>query len=161
MLLHTTNHCFYFSESASTFQPCPCPVVSPLPAHERCTSYLPWESTSCSSQCTPILLPVLRILQLVNTDASCGGWHDAAVEGPYVRPKVLQSMMDKTYGNWQVPGAQQPGAGQLSVSIAPFWSAVSELHVHTSDGEESTDHLNEDPRSVPPVFPEVLLWWGV
>ena len=24
MLLHTTNHCFYFSESAPTLQPCPC-----------------------------------------------------------------------------------------------------------------------------------------
>ena len=119
MLLHTTNHCFYFSESAPTLQPCPCPVVSPLPAHERCTAYLPWESTSCSSQCTPILLPVLRILQLVNTDASCGGRHDAAVAGPYVRPEVLQAMMDKAYGNWQAPGAQQPSFG-VGVPAAGF-----------------------------------------
>ena len=100
-------------------QPCPCPVVSPLPAHERCTAYLPWESTSCSSQCTPILLPVLRILQLVNTDASCGGRHDAAVAGPYVRPEVLQAMMDKAYGNWQAPGAQQPSFG-VGVPAAGF-----------------------------------------
>ncbi len=40
-------------------------------------------------------------------------------------------------------------------------SAVSEIHFHTSDGEESTENLNEDPSSVPAVFPEVLLWWGV
>ena len=38
-------------------------------------------------------------------------------------------------------------------------SAVSELHVHTSDGEESTEHLNEDPSSAPAVFPVVFLWW--
>ena len=38
-------------------------------------------------------------------------------------------------------------------------SAVSEHHVHTSDGEESTEHLNEDPSSSPAVFPVVFLWW--
>ena len=38
-------------------------------------------------------------------------------------------------------------------------SAVSEVHVETSDGEESTEHLNEDPNSAPAVFPEVFLWW--
>ena len=38
-------------------------------------------------------------------------------------------------------------------------SAVSEDHVHTSDGEESTEHLNEDPSSAPAVLPVVFLWW--
>ncbi len=119
MLLHTTNHCFYFSESAPTLQPCPCPVVPPLSAHERCTPYLPWENTSCSSKCTPILLPVLRILQLVNADASCGGCHDDTVVGPHVPPEVLQTMMDKTYGNWQDPGPHQPSFG-VGVPAAGF-----------------------------------------
>ena len=39
-------------------------------------------------------------------------------------------------------------------------SVVNELHVHTSDGEESTDHLNEDPNGVPSLFP-LGLWWQV
>ena len=38
-------------------------------------------------------------------------------------------------------------------------SAVSEHHVHTSDCEESTEHLNEDPSSSPAVFPVVFPWW--
>jgi hypothetical protein len=37
--------------------------------------------------------------------------HDAAVAGPYVRPEVLQTMMDKTYDNWQAPDAQHPSFG--------------------------------------------------
>ncbi len=32
-------------------------------------------------------------------------------------------------------------------------STVSELHVHTRDGEEITQYLNEDPRDTPALFP--------
>jgi hypothetical protein len=35
---------------------------------------------------------------------------------------------------------------------------VNDLHVHTSNGEESTHHLNEDPNGVPTLFP-LGLWW--
>jgi hypothetical protein len=32
-------------------------------------------------------------------------------------------------------------------------STVSEFHVHTRNGEESTHHLNEDPSGAPALFP--------
>ncbi len=35
---------------------------------------------------------------------------------------------------------------------------VSDLHVHTSNGDESTQHLNEDPNGAPTLFP-LGLWW--
>ncbi len=38
-------------------------------------------------------------------------------------------------------------------------STVSEIHVHTLNGEESTHHLNEDPNGVPALFPLGLWWW--
>ena len=37
----------------------------------------------------------------------------------------------------------------LVLQPLPLASAVSELYVHTSHGEESTEHLNEDPRRAP------------
>ncbi len=37
-------------------------------------------------------------------------------------------------------------------------STVSELHVHTRNGEENTQHLNEDPSGDPVLFP-LGLWW--
>ncbi len=36
-------------------------------------------------------------------------------------------------------------------------SAFSEFHVRTSDGEERTEHLNEDPSDAPVLFP-LGLW---
>ncbi len=36
-------------------------------------------------------------------------------------------------------------------------SAVREVHVHTSDGEERTEYLNEDPIGDPVLFP-LGLW---
>ncbi len=45
--------------------------------------------------------------------------HDAVVVGPYVRPEVLQSMMDQAYGNRQVLGAEQPSFG-VGVPAAGF-----------------------------------------
>jgi hypothetical protein len=38
-------------------------------------------------------------------------------------------------------------------------STISELHVHTNNGEESTRHLNEDPTCTPALFPLGLWWW--
>ncbi len=38
-------------------------------------------------------------------------------------------------------------------------STVSDLHVHTRNGEERTHHLNEDPSGVPALFPLGLWWW--
>ncbi len=34
----------------------------------------------------------------------------------------------------------------------PLGSGASDLHVHTSDDEESTEHLNEDPNRAPALF---------
>ncbi len=38
-------------------------------------------------------------------------------------------------------------------------STVSEFHVHTSNGQENTQYLNEDLNGVPVLFPLGLRWW--
>ena len=47
--------------------------------------------------------------------------YDEEVLGPYVRPEVVQSMMDMdtAYGSWQAPDAQLPSFG-VGVPAAGF-----------------------------------------